>query len=670
MTDLPADGEGLSWIAEQDCTRLLLIPGLQPASIAAAAAGDQQALAYLRFTAQHHAAYPGVCALTPLDKACLQACQLSSGEARDEFFKMLQEDDVQVADVLETLEACTSQQLIEAARTGELAALVWMRAICVLTAGFPSKDLVLRAAGAGQLHILQYLRTGSDPGGWDQKDVLGAAVPHLDCLKWLLTTDLPGIPCPDHQNFLLSVACFHGLPALKRFREEGDLPQHVWKGPGLCLLAAGQGDQAMLEWLRAQNPPAPLITELCKAAARKGHIRMLGWLRSQDPPCPWDETVTAAGSDGSILQWLRAQDPPCPWGPSTCEAAVTRRDLETLKWLRAQDPPCPWDSSCCQTAAIYSNLEFLQWLRAQDPPCPWDETCFDFASNQPDVDVLQWLVENGCLFVPSSIGLSGLAYLRTLPVLEWLHDHGCLLTRDLYITAALLKQPHILTFLHRIRAPLPEPNDRAWMDCDFSPAMLMSLADIGVQLPPKHRQRVDQARRSHCTFYGLVRWYRRAISDASRGAHQAFDSLAADRSGQMLLYRLGLLPPELISKIAMAAEIQHEVTLARWNSSIICQDFMERWAGFEACPPATCHLLELSKAMFQSMVAFDKVKQAQLKSQATAVGKQIWQHKLLGPSCAQLSSPEKQQRTSCRQGVGPQCNSVTMTRSDQSCSDA
>ena len=76
MLDLPADGEGLSWIVEQDATQLLLIPGLQPASIAAAAAGDQQALAYLLFTAQHHAAYPGVCALTPLDEACLQASEL------------------------------------------------------------------------------------------------------------------------------------------------------------------------------------------------------------------------------------------------------------------------------------------------------------------------------------------------------------------------------------------------------------------------------------------------------------------------------------------------------------------------------------------------------------------------------------------------------------------
>ena len=565
MTDLPADGDGLSWIVEQDCTNLLLIPGLQPASIAAAAAGDQGALAYLRFTAQHHAAYPGVCALTTLDRACLQACQLSSSEARNEFFDALQQDNHKVANVLMTLEAHTRQQLVEAASTGKLAALMWMRAICVFTAGFPSRDVMLHAADEGQLHILQYLRSGPDSGDWDQQAAVGAASYHLDCLKWLLTTDRPGGPDLDHGNILLRVACFHGLPALKWFGEEGNLPQHFWKGNGLCLVAAGQGDQPMLEWLRARTVPAPWISGFCKAAARDGHVRMLGWLRSQDPPCPWDKTVTAeaAGRDVSTLQWLRAQDPSCPWGPSTCQAAVSRRDLEMLKWIRAQDPPCPWDSGCCRTAIIYSDLEILQWLRAQDPPCPWDEACFEVAANQPDVEILQWLVENGCPFVPSSVDLSGLHYPRSLPVLDWLHDHGCPLTSDLYINAALLKQPHILSFLHRIRAPLPEPNDRAWVDFPFRPAILMSLVDIGVQLPAKQRQLVDQARRTHCTFHGLVRWYRRAISDPSRGAHQAFDSLASDRSGQMLLYRLGLLPPELISKIAVAAGFQHEVNLAR-----------------------------------------------------------------------------------------------------------
>ena len=77
MVDLPADDEGLSWIVSRDPTKLLLIPGLQPSSIAAAAAGDQQALAYLRFTAQHFAAHAGTRLLNPLDRACLAACKVT-----------------------------------------------------------------------------------------------------------------------------------------------------------------------------------------------------------------------------------------------------------------------------------------------------------------------------------------------------------------------------------------------------------------------------------------------------------------------------------------------------------------------------------------------------------------------------------------------------------------
>ena len=43
------------------------------------------------------------------------------------------------------------------------------------------------------------------------------------------------------------------------------------------------------------------------------------------------------------------------------------------------------------------------------------------------------------------------------------------------------------------------------------------------------------------------------------GAHRAYDTLAEDTSGQMLLVRLCMLPPELIGKIAVAAELQHDL---------------------------------------------------------------------------------------------------------------
>ena len=90
MLDLPADVEGLRWIVSQDPTRLLLIPGLLPASVAAAAAGDQQALAHLRSTAERHAADPHAYPLSPLDRVCIEASEIRTEEGYGEFYEALE----------------------------------------------------------------------------------------------------------------------------------------------------------------------------------------------------------------------------------------------------------------------------------------------------------------------------------------------------------------------------------------------------------------------------------------------------------------------------------------------------------------------------------------------------------------------------------------------------
>ena len=59
----------------------------------------------------------------------------------------------------------------------------------------------------------------------------------------------------------------------------------------------------------------------------------------------------------------------------------------------------------------------------------------------------------------------------------------------------------------------------------------MFLADIGVYFPDETQDMVMRARKAHCLFHGLVRWWRRAMSDPSRGAHLAFDSLADRQVG-------------------------------------------------------------------------------------------------------------------------------------------
>ena len=216
MADLPADGEGLAWMVNKDATKLLLISGLPPAFIAAAAAGDEQALACLRCTAQHYAEHPSACAVNALDRACQAATELDDADAYDSLIKRLEASEAPVAQVFETREQHTIEQLILAARTGEMAALRWMRAICPQTWPIREANLMANAAEAGQLSIMKYMHSQPDPVYWTQ-EIFEEASQHLDCLKWLLPADSPGVLGFGDDCTLVDIAHHHGLPGLKWF---------------------------------------------------------------------------------------------------------------------------------------------------------------------------------------------------------------------------------------------------------------------------------------------------------------------------------------------------------------------------------------------------------------------------------------------------------------------
>ena len=496
MLDLPADDEGLSWIVSQDSTQLLLIPGLLPASIVAAAAGDQQAFAHLRSTAQRHATHPNACPLSALDRVCLEASQIHGEGECFEYFQALEKKRPRLFDIHHDREYHTLQVFDEAVHTGKLAAFRWMRAICAHV-DFDTCEYSMRtAAKGGQLEVIQYLRSRPSLEYWNEGDA-AAAAPYLDCIKWMLSTDASGGPCPCRNDILCKVAHSHGLPALQWFRANCQLSPELWNQQ-LLAEAVRLNDQPMLAWLRAQSPPIPWDSSVCEAAAKRGDISTLTWLRSQDPPAPWDENVAATAASG--------------------------KDARTLEWLRAQCPPCPWDARCCAAAALSGQLDTLIWLRAQQPPCPLDATCALKAADGGHQAVL-----------------------------EWLSAHGVLLAENLWARAARNNRHHILRFLHRERVPLPETSLLRLLYT--RPSILMLLADAGARLNDHQMQQVTAARRAYCTVHGLVRWCRRAICQPGRGSRQGFNTMATDCSGQLLLARLCLLPPELVSKITLAANI-------------------------------------------------------------------------------------------------------------------
>ncbi len=557
MLDIPANGEGLGWIVSHDLSQLLLIPGLQPSSIAAAAAGDQQALSYLRFRAQDHAAHPGAFIPNPFDRMCLEASAVVDEVDYVDFYMASQEEAPMLTAIFEARQTYIRDLFDTAASEGQLAAMKWMRAICPRTFHSESPEVMLRAADGGHLEMLKFLKQPRHRS-WDEQ-LAERAAPHLECIKWMLMTDAPGGPCPCDIIILCDIAHYHGLPALQWFRSEAKLRDNLWNRY-LVAKAVRMDDQAMLEWLRAQDPPVPWDAHVCEAAAACSNISMLGWMRRQQPPCPWDENVTrtASSRDLSTLQWLRAQEPPCPWDAECCAAAAGAGRLDILMWLRSQDPPCPLNAACTVAAANQPKLEVLEWLLEQI--CPLGPAATSAAAWRGDLSMLKWLHARGCVLDCSCLNN---AALKGHPaVLEWLSEQGCKPTWELYYDAAEGNCSEVFKLLHQLKVCPPghlRP-DGSWRKLyTASLYSLMFLADIRVPLSVMDLGKAKRARQAHCTFHGLVRWSKHAVSDPSRGAHEAFNFLASDCSGQLLLTRLSLLPSELIDKIAVAAELQHDI---------------------------------------------------------------------------------------------------------------
>lgn len=162
----------------------------------------------------------------------------------------------------------------------------------------------------------------------------------------------------------------------------------------LCGIAALHGQLPILQWA-LEGGMVFADPTLCSSAAWHGHMTVLHWLREQG--CPWDEDVyelAAMGGQLAVLQWVKAQDPPCPWSEAACSTAAGGGHLEVLQWLRAQDPPCPWHpEKMCVDAVNSKQLPLLQWVVAQG--CPWDAHCSALAARPECAHILRWAQEQG-----------------------------------------------------------------------------------------------------------------------------------------------------------------------------------------------------------------------------------------------------------------------------------
>lgn len=415
-----------------------------------------------------------------------------------------------------------------AASTGQMAALQWLHLLCTHRLEDEDTGPMEAAASAGSLDMLKLLRSGSDPAPWGSS-VISAAKGHLECLHWLVTQ---GCPC-DSSN-VYGLLLDGDAEALEWLVEHSDALQHI-DGTHCILCAAKRGHLRMMQILHAKLPTAALHMSLCMIAADRGNLSMLQWLRGLDPPARWsahDAAIAAGRGDIDMLRWMCSQSPPCPMDEG-CTAGAARHSISMLQFLRSQDPPVPWDSNSTYRAAEFNNLPVLQWLCSQDEPCPIAPRCAEAAVREGNFAMLQYLYSQGCPLT-GDLYYWGARYGYN-QILQWLHRQG---------VCSLAELPPMLAKYRRfdlrfVRTPI-----------------IMFLGDIGVPLPDALEERLSLARRTFCLFHGLLRWSRRTAS-----ALPSCSAGACHRSGpgNQLLVRLAMLPAELTRKIAIMAQLQHDM---------------------------------------------------------------------------------------------------------------
>ncbi len=521
MLEIPITTDGLAWIASCGRDKLLLINGLQPASIQAAANGDTQALSHLQVTARSDISnthdlsdydlyYPAN------SESSVYSHMKAAGYLRDT-------DGQRINHTIHVLRA--------AVMTGRLAAVQWLRVLCQPVDPVRAM-LMAHAAIEGQLQLLQYLNRRPNRAPWTPH----ITVPHLTDLEHIRFVISEGLPCLCSEGALYDLAKEGDLETLKGLQAHGNLPPPYRDGLFQC--AARCSSQSVARWLCYLEPSCRWSSSSIVSAVCINDLEMVQHMRQQDPSCHWDPLCTwAAARNNNLeaLRWMRAQNPACPWAAMCFEEFAKHDNLAAMLWLRSQDTPCPWDEGCVAAAAGNGRLKLVQWMRQQSPPCPWDAETSLKAAGSGNLELVAWIRDQGCPIHPSMYQKA--AEVNDVRMLGWLH------------AAQIPKPKNPLKDMHGL-SEMPE----------ISVPVLLFLDEIGVALGPELQKKLVQARRSFCTFHGLVRWCRDASPEQRtwhrRTASANSASIASLPSGTGLLIGLSQLHPDLVDKIAVAADIQ------------------------------------------------------------------------------------------------------------------
>lgn len=354
--------------------------------------------------------------------------------------------------------------------------------------GALAKDMLTAAAGAGQLHVLDWVNNVGYPSEHVDAQPAAAAARHghLAELIWLVSHGCPmdmtvaaaaaegshlkvlrwarEYGCPWDERTCAMAAKAGALAVLEYARQHGC----PWNGT-VYLCAAENGHLHVIRWVFAHDEGEMRSTQVCEHAARGGHLDVLQWLRAHS--FPWDEkTSHSAARSGhlEVLQWARASG--CPWNPmQLTSVAAEMGHLHVLVWALdqgmsvgsngrlidyaargghvpvihwARSVGCAWGVEACAHAAAAGHLATLRYLRSgasAGDTCPWDPSTCASAAGGGHLEVLVWARENGCPWDKMTCYFA--AARGHLDILRWARTHGCPWTNRVCHVAA--EQGHL-----------------------------------------------------------------------------------------------------------------------------------------------------------------------------------------------------------------------------------
>ena len=367
-----------------------------------------------------------------------------------------------------------------AARHGNLALLRWAASEhCRLSAA-----TAIAAASGGQVAVLRWLLAQGCL--MDHRCVRAAALHgQRDAFEWAMTAGLCAASQLSSQSALAADAVAGGLPAVvERVLPGAGLPEAAQRS--LTHLAASRGHVAVLELLRAQQPPVAWDGSCWLGACANSQLYALDAL--EEGGCP----LTLADGDRPLLR--------APW--SLYDSAASGRDdpdtafafIEHTPWMQPGAVVSAWDAE-----PSHEHSDPLQRIGVEQYSRP-RVAIRTAAQDAAAVAVLEKLRVCDRFELPASRGEASshtcelAAATGSVQVLQWLHAHGWRIGPRTSLFAAQRGSIPMLSFLHSVGCPFDELTFRVacgGQDCIRPTPVAQWLAEHGCPSVDVRREYIE-----------------------------------------------------------------------------------------------------------------------------------------------------------------------------------